>query len=281
MILLADSGSTKTHWCSVDGDSVHELYSEGLNPRLVGEQPTINVFRHVQETLGNPDQVFFYGAGCGTDEMQKTLVARLSVVFKQASCHCQGDLLGACRALCVTGEGMVGILGTGSNLCYYDGETIARQRISVGYLLGDEGSGNHIGKRLLKDYIEERMPSHISAMFYDDYHIAPNQLVSQLYSHPRPNRFLASFASFAAQHQDDEYVAALLDDCFDAYFEQLGYFGCHRLLPLSLTGGIVNSFLSAIQRAAQRHCVTLGTLMPDPMMGLVRYHTAHLDHESE
>lgn len=277
MILIADSGSTKTHWCSVDGGVVRELVTQGLNPRLTDDHTLLTVFRHAGEQLGSPDAVFFYGAGCGSQEMQQRMVSQLSVVFAKATCHCEGDLLGACRALCGDNAGMVGILGTGSNLCYYDGSVIARQRTSTGYILGDEGSGNHIGRRLLKDYLEERMPTPLRAMFHDSYGMTHSQLLDRLYSQPYPNRFLASLTPFAAQHRDDPYITALLHDCFGSFFNQLDYFEAYRTMSLHLVGGIVRTFLPAIRKAAESHRVTLGTLLPDPMQGLVQYHSAHTD----
>ena len=273
MILIADSGSTKTHWCSVDDGVVCELVTQGLNPRLTDGDTLLSVFRHTREQLGNPDAVFFYSAGCGTQEMQQRMVALLSAVFIKASCHCQGDLLGACRATCGDAAGMVGILGTGSNLCYYDGNKIARQRVSTGYILGDEGSGNHIGRRLLKDYLEERMPQSIRAMFYDEYRLSNAQLLDCLYAQTYPNRFLALLAPFADRHQDDSYIASVLEDCFSSFFNQLDYFGSHRYEPLNLVGGLVKSFLPVLRQVAERHFVTLGTLMPDPMEGLINYHS--------
>ena len=277
MILIADSGSTKTHWCSVDGGVVRELVTQGLNPRLTDDHTLLTVFRHAREQLGSPDALFFYGAGCGTQEMQQRMASQLSVVFTKATCHCEGDLLGACRALCGDNAGMVGILGTGSNLCYYDGSVIARQRTSTGYILGDEGSGNHIGRRMLKDYLEERMPTHLRAMFHDSYGMTHSQLLDRLYSQPYPNRFLASLTPFAAQHQDDPYITDLLHGCFGSFFNQLDYFDEFRTMPLNLVGGIVRTFLPAIRQAAESHRVTLGTLLPDPMQGLVQYHSAHTD----
>lgn len=277
MILIADSGSTKTHWCSVDGGVVRELVTQGLNPRLTDDHTLLTVFRHAGEQLGSPDALFFYGAGCGSQEMQQRMASQLSVVFAQAMCHCEGDLLGACRALCGDAAGMVGILGTGSNLCYYNGAVISRQRTSTGYILGDEGSGNHIGRRLLKDYLEERMPTHLQTMFHDSYGMTHSQLLDRLYSQPYPNRFLASLASFAAQHQADPYIATLLHGCFGSFFNQLDYFEEFRTMPLNLVGGIVRTFLPAIRQAAESHRVTLGTLLPDPMQALVQYHAAHAD----
>lgn len=272
MILIADSGSTKTHWCSVDDGVVRELVTQGLNPRLTDDESLLTVFRQTKEQLGNPDAVFFYGAGCGIVEMQQKMESLLSVIFPQSDCHCEGDLLAACRATCGCRPGMVGILGTGSNLCYYDGSVIARQRTSTGYILGDEGSGNHIGRRLLKDYLEERMPTHLRAMFHDSYGMTHSQLLDRLYSQPYPNRFLASLTPFAAQHRDDPYITALLHDCFGSFFNQLDYFEAHCNMPLHLVGGIVRTFLPAIRHAAESRGVTLGTLLPNPVQGLLSYH---------
>ena len=277
MIIIADSGSTKTHWCRVGDGTMQEFTTQGLNPRLTDEDTLLTVFRQTREQLGSPDAVFFYGAGCGIVEMQQKMESLLSAIFPQSDCHCEGDLLAACRATCGCRPGMVGILGTGSNLCYYDGSVIARQRTSTGYILGDEGSGNHIGRRLLKDYLEERMPTHLRAMFHDSYGMTHSQLLDRLYSQPYPNRFLASLAPFAAQHQADPYISTVLHDCFSSFFDQLDYFRDYRDLSLNLVGGIVRTFLPAIQQAAESRGVTLGVLQPDPMQGLVQYHSAHAD----
>ncbi|MBO4599611.1 MAG: ATPase [Bacteroidales bacterium] len=276
MILIADSGSTKTHWCLVGEEGQQELFTEGLNPRLTDPTVMLSTFQQVRDSFGVPALLYFYGAGCGTEEMQTLICRLLSDAFPNAECHCEGDLLGACRAVCGDGSGMVGILGTGSNLCYYDGVRIALQRRSTGYILGDEGSGNHIGKRLLKDYLEGRMPKVVSDMFHDTYMLSADQLLDRLYRQPYPNRFLASLAAFAAQHQDEEYVAAVLDECFGAFFNLMDFFCGYRHTPLNLAGGLVKSFIFSLQGSAERCHVTLGTLLSDPMEGLIRYHSTHL-----
>ena len=117
MIIIADSGSTKTHWCRVGDGTMQEFTTPGLNPRLIEGEEMLTVFQHVRKVLGIPDSLFFYGAGCGTTEPRQRVAARLSIVFKRTKCHCESDLLGACRALCGTSEGMVGILGTGRPPC--------------------------------------------------------------------------------------------------------------------------------------------------------------------
>ena len=186
----------------------------------------------------------------------------------------EGDLLGACRATCGYSHGWVGILGTGSNLCFYDGTVITRQRVSTGFILGDEGSGNHIGRRLLKDYLEERMPISLSVMFHDTYPMTTDQFIDRIYRQPHPNRFLASLASFAAEHQQEPYVAAVLDECFGSFFDQLETFGGPQSIPLHLVGGITQSFAHPLSQAAEYRGITLGKTIGDPMAGLVALHKA-------
>ena len=121
------------------------------------------------------------------------------------------------------------------------------------------------------------MPTPLRAMFHDSYGMTHSQLLDRLYSQPYPNRFLASLTPFAAQHRDDPYITALLHDCFGSFFNQLDYFEAYRTMSLHLVGGIVRTFLPAVRQAAESHRVTLGTLLPDPMQGLVQYHSPHTD----
>ncbi len=274
MILLADSGSTKTHWACIAAGEVCEWITEGLNPRLTSDEVFLQVFAQVREGLpkrGKVAEVYFYGAGCGTQESQDRVAQLLSQSY-MGSINVAGDLLGACRATCGTTAGWVGILGTGSNLCYYDGVSITRQRISTGFILGDEGSGNHIGRRLLKDYLEERMPEGVSNMFHDTYPMSPDQFIERLYRQPNPNRFLASLAAFADRHQQDPYIAAVLEDCFDSFFAQLQSYGDRQHQPLHLVGGITQSFPQILTEVAASKGVVLGVMMGDPMSGLIAYH---------
>jgi len=279
MILIADSGSTKTHWACLAKDGVHELLTAGLNPRLTDDETFAATLASVMEQMplqGRVEALHFYGAGCGTLEAK----ARVAQLMREAlgnevgAVQVEGDLLGACRATCGYDHGWVGILGTGSNLCFYDGQSITRQRVSTGFILGDEGSGNHIGRRLLKDYLEEYMPRYISIMFHDTYPMTTDQFIDRLYSQPTPNRFLASLATFAAEHQREPYVAAVLEDCFGSFFDQLESFGGPQGSPLHLVGGITQSFAYPLSQAAEHRGITLGKTMGDPMAGLVAFHKA-------
>ena len=277
MILIADSGSTKTHWVGLEGEKEYRCTTEGLNPLFAGEEVfALACGKVCSEMLpardARVDEVFFYGAGCGQDVSRQRVRQWLERAIGCEQVLVEGDLLGACRATCGRTEGLVGILGTGSNLCYYDGQVVARQRTSTGYILGDEGSGNHIGKRLLKDYLEERMPIDVSNMFHETYKKEKSDFIDCLYRQPNPNRFLASLVPFAARHREEEYIQEVLTDCFGSFFDQLDYFGDRRNLPLHLVGGITTEFEMELHRMAIQRDVSLGIMIASPIMGLVRFH---------
>ena len=273
-ILIADSGSTKTRWALAnDPDTV--AVTPGLNPRLTPETDVPAAVRHMLADLpaaAEAREVWFYGAGCGTDDMQARVAEWLHADLPAATIHASDDLLGACRATCGHDAGLVGILGTGSNLCHYDGTLIDRQWTSTGYLLGDEGSGNHIGRRLLKDYLEGTMPDALAALFHADYPMSHAEFLLHLYQQPYPNRFLASLAPFAARHRGNAYVDTLLAECFDAFLAQVARHGLPAASPLHLVGGLTAPFAPDLTLAARRAHLTLATLTPDPLPDLLRFH---------
>ena len=277
MILIADSGSTKTQWVGLEGQEEYLCVTEGLNPLFASEDVfALACGKVCSEMLSERDaraeDVFFYGAGCGQDVSRHCVRQWLEKAFGCESVSVEGDLLGACRATCGRTEGLVGILGTGSNLCYYNGHAIAKQRTSTGYILGDEGSGNHIGRRLLKDYLEDRMPNGLSAMFHDVYKKDKPDFIDCLYRQPNPNRFLASLVPFAAKNRRDNYIQEVLASCFGAFFDQLDYFEEKNGLPLHLVGGIAVEFEGELRRIAIQRGVSMGITTSSPIAGLVRFH---------
>ncbi len=276
MFLIADSGSTKTHWCCVSDGQPAEAVTPGLNPRQTDRDTFLLTLPQARQALGltdEPTHLYFYGAGCGTPEMCDHVRQLLSTAFPATTLQVAGDLLGACRATCGHTAGRVGILGTGSNLCLYDGTAITRQRFSTGYLLGDEGSGNHLGRRLLKDYLEERMPAHLRERFHDTFPYRHEEFLDRIYRQPCPNRFLASLAPFAAQQRQETYIQTLLEECFSAFFAQLDLFADCRNLPLHLMGGLTADFADELRAAAARQGHTIASMTRDPMDGLLHYHS--------
>ena len=272
--LIADSGSSKTHWTTDGADSM-VVSTQGLNPRQTVES---DFHAAVEEMLRQLPvateamEVYFYGAGCGTEAMRHRVETWLKSHFPHATLHIHTDLIGACRAVCHHRRGSVGILGTGSNLCHYTGHDIDHSCPSVGYLLGDEGSGNHIGRNLLKDYLEGFMPKVLSDRFHEFCPLTHDQFLTQLYQRPYPNRYLATLTPFAAQWRDDPYIADLLARCFDAFMVQVRRHGLPADEPLHIVGGITRSFAAELYAAAERQGLQTGILMPDPIEGLRSYH---------
>lgn len=268
MIIIADSGSTKTEW-AIRGETGKwaRVTTAGLNPRVTSDAQFRSVLEDVKCELPTWDgrlEVFFYGAGCGTEAMQARVRGLLAEVFAGAEgIVVEGDLLGACRAVSEGKAGVVGILGTGSNACVFDGERIVRQVTSVGYILGDEGSGNHIGRRMLKDYLTDRMPAEIAA----ELKTSKEEVMKRIYSGEYPNRYMASFAPVAHKHRETEYVRGLLGEVFGAFWREM-------VCPIAEGGEVrlVGSVAAAFEReirAAAPNGFTIGRVVKDPIDGMV------------
>ena len=219
------------------------------------------------------DSIFFYGAGCGTAEVRQRMRGRLAALFEGAEVEVEGDMLGACRAVCGNERGAVGILGTGSNSCLYDGRNIVKQRVSTGYVLGDEGSGNHIGRRLLKDYLEERMPQDVSTLLHEFCHLTTEECIDRIYRQSYANRFFASFVPFASRHRGHPYVAGVLERCFGEFFDQIDYLQLNQDKPLHLVGGVASEFEPLLTALARRRGITIKTVVQNPKEGLIHYHS--------
>ena len=269
MILIADSGSTKTTWAVLNGGS-KMITTIGLNPRVTVQEQFVAVLCSVRQQLSGvmPEVVHFFGAGCGTGEAQRQVGEYIHQVFPQANVTVESDLMGACIALCGQKGGYVGILGTGSNACQYDGRNIVKRMVSLGYILGDEGSGNHLGRMLLKRYFNGSLPQILSDELQTTYVLTVEDVLRQLYQEQGGNRYLASFVPFIRDHRDHPYIHQLLLDSFNSYFEE-------QVVPLGgdilhLVGSVAAVFREELVEAAQPYGVTIGTVMKEPIEGLIK-----------
>ena len=259
----------------VDHETISEPFqTEGLNPLTCSEnaffKASSEVMQHFKSAEGC-EKIFFYGAGCGT--MQAQVESMLSICFPSAYIFVEGDLLGACRACCGTQPGIVGILGTGSNACYYDGKTIAHQLPSLGYILGDEGSGNHIGKMLLKSYLSLQMPEELRTLFHNDYPYTYQQFISYIYRQPNANRFLATMAPFASAHRSHPFIQELLQHSFSQYFiNQIKPLGSYAQ-SVALCGSVASAFADEIKLIAKDLGLSISTTLKEPLKQLALFHT--------
>jgi glucosamine kinase len=279
MILIADGGSTKTTWCLVDAHSTRSLFhTEGYNPEFIGTAGIIASLHHnLPSTLAPADitEVYYYGASVVTPAQIATVADAMQKVFGHARVFVGHDLLAAARALLGRQPGFAAILGTGTNSCLYDGETIAHNVDSLGYFLGDEGSGAFIGKALLRDYLRGDMPAELEAEFRATYGLERDAIFDRLYNQPFPNRFIASFAKFAYDHQQASYCQELVAEAFDLFFRNIikKYPG-YQAHTFNCVGSVGYNFREALTQAATAHGMQVGKIIRSPIDDLVSYHLA-------
>ena len=285
LILIADSGSTKTDWTLMDVSTTFPathplmtLQTEGLNPyhkteeELAGVLKTLSTHESLRSALLVNLQVYFYGSGC-TEAKMPLMRQLLSAAFPRAQISVADDLLGAARALCGHVPGIACILGTGSNSCYYDGQQIITNTPALGYILGDEGGGAYLGKRLISDLLKGQLSAELRDLFLSEYSTTPADLIEHVYRRPQPARYLASFAPFLTTHSDYAELQHLCHTAFTEFFRRniIGKYPSH--LPIHLTGSIAHHFKESITLVANDLDLQLGQITRSPMEGLLRYHS--------
>ena len=276
MTLIADSGSTKTTWCVVDkvkGEPtlVQPVQTQGLNPLYAQEEDIIAAVKQVIAQTGacQPDLVQFYGAGCSGERSAEVERALRKVFTPMTRIEVASDLLGACRAL---GTGLCCILGTGAIAARYDALTDQMQTASsLGYILGDEGSGTWLGRQVLSDYLKEQMPLRVRSLFEEDFgRITPDSAIVHVYKQPFPNRYLASFAIFVGRHLDNNYCQQLAYQGAETFYKR----NIARLQPqagetLSFVGSVAYGLQDTLRVVAEMHDLHIGKILKSPMEGLI------------
>lgn len=276
-ILIADSGSTKTSWIYITDSNEFKWRTDGLNPVFHTRESMTEVIKNGfnKQGLSIPDRVYFYGAGCGLGENAALAQHCLEDVFSGADVSVQHDMLGTARALFGNGSGLCGILGTGSNACYYMDGIIVSNPVSLGYILGDQGSGNHIGKQLVIGRIEGSMPQDLQRLFDTSFpEFNHSYLIDKVYRQPFANRYLASFAPFAAQHLPHPWIQHITGLVFNSFFQHqvLLCKGVPAGTTFSATGSIAHHFVDPLKKACFEAGFNFGSALPDPLEALARYH---------
>ena len=279
MKLVVDSGSTKTDWGFFN--TVFDLKAvktQGLNPCHQSEEEIRNIIR--SELLPNLNgiepasisQVFYYGAGCATESICFQMAGLLKEFIPNASITVDSDMLGAARALCGRTEGVTCILGTGSNSCLYDGKNIVDQIPSLGFILGDEGSGAALGRRLISDCLKRQLPDSVCREFMERYSLTKESIIESVYRKPLPNRFIAGFAPFVYEKRAVPEVHKMIIQCFSEFFTR-NVINYHKpWLPVHFVGSLAGSFADELKETADSLGMTIGKIEASPMRGLVDYH---------
>ncbi len=277
MILIADSGSTKTDWCAAEhGHIVGRMATQGINPF---HQDSDNIGEVISgellpQTAGiAPTAVFFYGSGCRDDKVAM-MAGILAKAFPTATTiECHGDLLGAARAVCGTSEGIAAILGTGANSCLYDGNGIVMNTPPLGYILGDEGSGAVLGRLFVNALFKGLLPKDVADGFVADTGISVANVIERVYRQPLANRFLASLSPSIMRWIDCPEVRSIVVGNFRDFFRRnIAAYG-HRSLPVGVVGSIAYHYAPLLAEAAEAEGYRIGCIMKSPMEGLVRFHS--------
>jgi len=275
MILIADSGSTKTDWCVAEqGKQLQRVTTQGINPLFLSEE---SIGEEVRSSLlpqlqtSTLDALYFYGAGCLPEKipmMQSALGKYLNIKTIEVN----SDMLGAARGLSGRNQGIVCILGTGSNSCYYDGEKIVNNVSPLGFILGDEGSGAALGKLLIGDLLKNQLPAGMKEKFLQEFDLTPAMIIERVYRQPFPNRFLASLSPFLLRNIEEPALRSLVFNSFHAFLTRNVMQYDYKLYPVYFIGSIAYHYRKILEEAILATGMQLGGIMQQPMEGLVKYH---------
>jgi N-acetylglucosamine kinase-like BadF-type ATPase len=278
MIIIADGGSTKTNWCLVteEGKKVY-FNTEGYNPYF---SSTAYIVQSLMENLPSDleknkiTEVNYYGAGCSTEEMRQIVAEAMKAVFTKSKVYVGHDLLAAARALLGTSEGFAAILGTGTNTCIYNGRDVVHNIDSGAYILGDEGSGCYIGKKLLTDYLRGYMPEPVRKLFWETFKLTPDDINEQVYTQPRANRFCASFSKFVYDNNVHiEYSRNLVRTSFEDFFRNLVvHYPNYQKYTFNCIGSVGYNFRNVLEEIVTENGMVVGNIIRSPIDNLVKYH---------
>lgn len=277
-ILIADAGSTGTQWCAVSSDGTRRYFSGGpVNPAVFSPEAIGETLRAALSDVDTSECgcVAFYGAGCRPGKLSEIVAEQLRQLLPEGcEIAVNSDMLGAARAACGNSAGIACILGTGSNSCLYDGSAIIDAVPSLGYILGDEGSGAYLGRKLINAIYKRQLSKEICHSFEDFTGLNIDGIIERVYRQPQPNTFLASCAPFLAQNIDDDSIRAIVEEAFTDFIEQniVRYENSHHY-PLNFVGSIACYFNTTLQAVAEKSGYKTGRCIKSPLEGLIEYHT--------
>lgn len=277
ILLITDSGATKAEWCLVKGGKTASFFTQGISPYFLTTQQIADLLQAelIPQLAGvRPDEIHYYGTGCANPQNAKSVKEALKKVLAAPANEVNTDLMAAARALCGREKGVACILGTGSNSCYYNGKKIVRNSPGLGYVLGDEGSGAYLGKKVLQYYLYDTFDEDLRARFDAKFVTTPSEILDNVYKKPFPNRYLATFALFLAENRGHYMIENILEDGLNDFF--INHLCKYRevwTLPVNFVGSVAYGFKDVLAQLCQSYEFDLGVVMKNPMEGLVKYHT--------
>ena len=277
MVLIVESGSTKSDWVLLSPENKQDVYSSmGFNPYFHSSAVIENELRRHAELMSHAEkiqQIYFYGAGCSSSEMNDIVKLGLTNVFTNAHIQIDHDLMACAYATYSGNPSICCIIGTGSNSCYFDGETVSEVVPALGYILGDEGSGTYFGKKLLSAFLYHQLPKHVEEDFVKEYAIDKNEIVNKVYRNENANVYIASFMPFIAKHKDELFFQKMIEDGLRHFIEvHVCCYPNYKDVEINFVGSIASVFRNALDRAANSLGARIGRVVQKPVEGLVSYH---------
>ena len=283
MILIVDSGSTKSDWIAIDSKSGSYLFerqrTRGLNPAIISKKEAFDIIAENEILMKNKSKVeyvFFYGAGCGTIEAPKMLKSVLKNIFSNSEVSVKEDTYAAIFSTVGVNKqaAVVCILGTGSNCTYFNGTEAEQRVVSLGYSIMDDASGNYFGRQLLRDYYYDFMPHDFKLMFRTRYNMNDDFIKKNLYKKPNPNAYLAKFAEFLILNKESKYIKSLIDKGLKLFIKTmiLQFKNEIKTVPVHFAGSIAFFLQEEIKEISKQFGITVGNFQRRPIEGLVDYH---------
>lgn len=276
MILIADSGSTKTDWRLIDEEGdIRQYKSEGMNPYLQKpEEIRAQVIESLRPQITVPvTELFFYGAGCSSEHNKSILKEIFEEAFRGTVIHIHHDLMAAARALCGHEAGIACILGTGANSCFYNGEEIKANVPSLGYVMGDEGSGAWLGKELLSAFLREELNPGVAERLFKRFDLNRDNILENIYQKSMPSRYLAGFSKFIFQNIKDPGLYKMVYRGFELFLEKnVEKYDGYRRMPVHFTGSVAFYYSNILRQVANDRGIVVKNIVETPIAGLTLYH---------
>ncbi len=273
--LIADSGATKTEWCVINGNKKTIFITQGMSPYFITAEQMQNIIKEElhPKLKQKIDEVHYYGTGCANADNAKSVKQVFKNIFPEANISIDHDLMAAAKALCGKEKGIACILGSGSNSCYYDGRKIIKNSPGLGFILGDEGSGAYLGKKVIQYYLYNTFDEDLMARFDARFVTTKTEILNAVYKRPLPNRYLATFAIFLAENRGHYMIENIIEDGLnDFFFNHVYKYKESWTLPVHFVGSIAYGFKDVLIELCKSYQLQLGKVIKNPMQGLIDYH---------
>ncbi|WP_235524244.1 N-acetylglucosamine kinase [Pedobacter sp. Hv1] len=275
MILVADSGSSKTDWMAYSPNHTLSFSTQGINPYFVNAHDVVRILsknRDLSAYATAIKEVYFFGSGCSTPDKHEIISNGLSSFFTNAFISVDHDLIGSAYATCGDKKGLTCILGTGSNISYFDGVNVHSGKHGLGYVLGDEGSGTFFGRKVLTSYLYHTMPAELSEVFAKTFEVNKDIVINNIYQKPFPNSYLATFSRFMIAHKAHPFIQQMLKEGFQEFIDtNVKDYKAYKTLECNFVGSIAYYYRDELRAVFAENNIKVGKILQKPIEGIYDY----------